>query len=187
MTSSGASSRAAGSSYPAVYLAGLHLEGRSVVLVGGGRVVARRLETLLAAGALVRVIAPWVDPRVGVAAQAGRITWEARRYAPGDLAACWYAMACTDDPLVNAQVVAEAESRRLFCVRADAGGLGQAVTPASGRCDHVQFALTTGGDYRLSRRLRDELAARLRQVLDATGSGAGARGDRSVDRGRAAD
>lgn len=187
MTSSGASHRAAGSAYPAVYLAGLHLAGRPVVLIGGGRVVARRIETLLGAGAHVRVVAPWVDPRVSGAARAGRLTWEARPYAAGDLADCWYAMACTDDPLVNAAVVAEAESRRLFCVRADAGELGQAVTPATGRYDHVQLALTTGGDFRLSRRLRDELLAHLRRQLDPGTTGADAPGDRPVDRARGAE
>src|SRR5262249_28178133 len=40
----------------------LDLTGRPVVIVGGGRVALRRAQGLLAAGALVHVIAPQVDP-----------------------------------------------------------------------------------------------------------------------------
>lgn len=144
-----------------VYLAGLHLHGRRVVLVGAGRVVARRLSTLRAAGAVLDIVAPQAHPHVAAAAAAQQVRWQRRDYAPGDLDGAWYAMAATDDPAVNAAVVAEAESRRVFCVRADAGPLGQAVTPASGRRGRVQVAVTTGGDYRLARRLRDELLSRL--------------------------
>ena len=40
----------------------LDLTGRRAVVVGGGRVALRRAQALLAAGALVHVIAPRVDP-----------------------------------------------------------------------------------------------------------------------------
>lgn len=144
-----------------VYLVGLRLTGRAVVVVGGGRVLARRLETLLRSGADVVVVAPALHPVVARAAQEGRIRWEPRPYAPGDLAEAWYAMASTDSPEVNAAVVAEAETRRIFCVRADDGSAGQAVTPATGRRGEVQVGVLTGGDYRASRRLRDEFVKQL--------------------------
>ncbi len=140
---------------------GLHLIGRRVVVIGGGHVVARRLRTLLASGARVHVVSPRLEPAVEAAARAGEITWEPREYRGGDLADAWYAMAATDSPAVNAAVVAEAETHRTFCVRADDGDLGQAVTPATGRRGDVQIAVVTGGDFRLSRRLRDELVDRL--------------------------
>ena len=143
------------------YLVGLHLTGRRVVVVGGGHVVARRLRTLLASGARVHVVSPRLEPAVEAAAQAGELTWEPREYRHGDLADAWYAMAATDSPDVNAAVVAEAETHRVFCVRADDGDLGQAVTPATGRRGHVQVAVVTGGDFRLSRRLRDDIIDRL--------------------------
>ena len=88
------------------YLAGLRLAGRRVVVVGGGVVAQRRLPALLAAGADVVLVSPEVTPAVEGMAGAGELAWERRRYAAGDLAGAWYAMALTDDPEVNAAVVA---------------------------------------------------------------------------------
>lgn len=146
---------------PPAYLVGLHLAGRRVVIVGGGRVTARRLPILLAAGADVHVICPAAHGHVEAAAAAGELTWHTREYRPGDLSGAWYAMAATDIPAVNERVVAEAEADRIFCVRADDGALGQAVTPATARRGAVQVGVLSGGDFRVSRRLRDELAAHL--------------------------
>src|SRR5690349_25177581 len=57
----------------------LDLTGRPVVIVGGGRVALRRAQALLAAGALVHVIAPRVDP-----ALAGlEVTVSRREYRDG--------------------------------------------------------------------------------------------------------
>jgi uroporphyrin-III C-methyltransferase/precorrin-2 dehydrogenase/sirohydrochlorin ferrochelatase len=119
------------------YLTGLDLRGRRVVLVGGGGVAARRLPRLLAAGAEVELISPEVTPAVQALAESGGITWTQRGYRDGDLAGAWYAISAateadTNEADTNEAVVAEATARRVFCVRADAGELGSAVTPATG-------------------------------------------------------
>ncbi|MCV7082611.1 NAD(P)-dependent oxidoreductase, partial [Mycolicibacterium insubricum] len=99
------------------YLVGLRLSGKKVVVVGGGSVAQRRLGLLVSAGADVHVVARTVTP--AVEATAG-VTVTLRDYRDGDLDGAWYALAATDDPDVNAAVVAEADRRRIFCVRADA-------------------------------------------------------------------
>jgi uroporphyrin-III C-methyltransferase/precorrin-2 dehydrogenase/sirohydrochlorin ferrochelatase len=111
----------------------LDLAGRPVVVVGGGRVALRRVRGLLEAGAAVHVVAPQVLPELAALG----VEVHRRRYAHSDLDGAWLAQACTDDPVVNAAVAAEAERRRVPCVRADAGGSGTAVpapagTPQSG-------------------------------------------------------
>lgn len=133
------------------YLAGLDLTDRKVVLVGGGSVAQRRLPNLLAAGAAVHVVA--IDPTPAVESTPG-ITVVRRAYVDGDLDGAWYVMACTDDPVVNAQVVADAQARHTFCVRADDARYGTAVTPASGRHRDLQFGVLAGGDHRQSAALR---------------------------------
>ncbi|MGC4932630.1 uroporphyrinogen-III C-methyltransferase [Gordonia sp. DT30] len=143
---------------PGHYLAGLDLRGRKVVVVGGGSVAQRRLPNLVAAGAEVHVIA--VDPTPAVESFAG-VTVHSRAYADGDLDGAWYAMACTDDPQVNAAVVEEAERRHTFCVRADDARFGTAVTPASGRHRDIQFGVLAGGDHKLSAALRAAISRAL--------------------------
>ena len=97
------------------YLVGLRLAGRKVVMIGGGTVAQRRVPVLISHGADVHVIARAATPAVeALAAQRPGITLTLRDYRDGDLDGAWYAIAATDDPEVNAAVVAEAESRRIF-------------------------------------------------------------------------
>ncbi|MBO8190744.1 uroporphyrinogen-III C-methyltransferase [Streptomyces oryzae] len=157
------------------YPVGLRLAGRRVVLVGGGTVAQRRLPALLAAGADVTVVAPEVTPSVEAMVTSGEITWERRAWRDGDLADAWYALAATDDPDVNAAIVAEAESRRVWCVRTDDADQGTAWTPATGRSDGITVAVLTSGaqgaagrDPRRSAAIRDAIVARLGDgTLDA--------------------
>ncbi|MGH3518879.1 MAG: uroporphyrinogen-III C-methyltransferase [Haloechinothrix sp.] len=147
------------------YLVGLDLTARRVVLVGGGTVAQRRLPRLLGAGAEVEVIAPHTTPAVSGMADEGSLVWHQRGYADGDLDGAWYALACTDDPEVNAAVCAEAERRTVFCVRADAGEQGSAVTPASGEHEGLLIGVLSGGEPLRSAAVRDGLLDALREGM----------------------
>ncbi|KAA0081298.1 uroporphyrinogen-III C-methyltransferase [Mycolicibacterium sp. P9-64] len=165
------------------YLVGLRLTGRKVVVVGGGTVAQRRLPLLLANGADVHVIARAAGP--AVEATAG-ITLELRDYRDGDLDGAWYAIAATNDPAVNAAVVAEAERCHVFCVRADAARDGTAVTPASFEYDGLSVGVLAGGEHRRSAAIRtairealqsgvitDEVPDGLRGAVALVGGGPG--------------
>ncbi|MEU0470213.1 uroporphyrinogen-III C-methyltransferase [Amycolatopsis sp. NPDC006131] len=143
------------------YLVGLDLAGRRVVLVGGGTVAQRRLPRLISAGAAVELISPSTTPAVGGMIDAGEVVWHQRRYADGDLDGAWYVLACTDDPEVNAAVCAEAERRRIFCVRADAGIEGTAVTAAVGRHEGLVVGVLSGGQPLRSAAVRDNIVEAL--------------------------
>ncbi|UVS81070.1 Siroheme synthase [Actinokineospora sp. UTMC 2448] len=144
------------------YLVGLDLAGKRVVVVGGGTVAQRRLPKLIAAGARVEVISPSVTPSVQAMADAGEITWVPRRYADGDLDAAWYVLTCTSDSAVNAEVAAAADRARVFCVRADAGSEGSAVTPATGSYEGLLVGVLAGGEHSRSAAVRDGLLTALR-------------------------
>ncbi|MBL1078995.1 uroporphyrinogen-III C-methyltransferase [Nocardia sp. 2] len=136
------------------YLVGLDLNGRRVVVVGGGTVAQRRLGLLIASGADVHVISREATPAVEGMATSEQITLELREYRDGDLDGAWYAMACTDEPETNEAVVAEATRRRVFCVRADIARLGTAVTPATARYDGMTLGVLAGGQHRRSAAVR---------------------------------
>ncbi|MBP2190238.1 uroporphyrinogen-III C-methyltransferase [Nocardia goodfellowii] len=139
------------------YLVGLDLNGRRVVVVGGGSVAQRRLGLLIASGADVHVISRTVTPAVEGMVTSGQITVTLRAYEDGDLDGAWYAIACTDEPDTNAAIVAEATSRRVFCVRADTARLGTAVTPATARYDGLSLGVLAGGQHRRSAAIRNAL------------------------------
>jgi uroporphyrin-III C-methyltransferase / precorrin-2 dehydrogenase / sirohydrochlorin ferrochelatase len=144
------------------YLVGLRLAGKKVVVVGGGTVAQRRLPLLVANGADVHVITRTATP--AVESTAG-ITLVLREFRDGDLDGAWYAIAATDDPDVNAAVVAEAESRQVFCVRADIAREGTAVTPASFEYEGLSVGVLAGGEHRRSAAIRSAIREALQQGL----------------------
>jgi uroporphyrin-III C-methyltransferase / precorrin-2 dehydrogenase / sirohydrochlorin ferrochelatase len=136
------------------YLVGLRLAGKKVVVVGGGTVAQRRLPLLIASGADVHVISR--SATRAVEAMDG-INLLVREYRDGDLDGAWYAIAATDEPEVNAAVVAEADRRRIFCVRADIALEGTAVTPASFSYAGLSVGVLAGGEHRRSAAIRSAI------------------------------
>jgi uroporphyrin-III C-methyltransferase/precorrin-2 dehydrogenase/sirohydrochlorin ferrochelatase len=146
------------------YLVGLRLTGKKVVVVGGGTVAQRRLPLLIANGADVHVITRSATP--AVEGMTG-ITLTLREFRAGDLEDAWYAIAATDDPDVNAAVVAEAERLHIFCVRADVAREGTAVTPASFEYEGLSVGVLAGGEHRRSAAIRSAIHEALQQGVIA--------------------
>jgi len=88
----------------------LRLSDRPVLVVGGGTVAARKVESLVAAGARVTVVAPSVNDEVA----AMPVTVERRAFVEGDVDGAWLVIAATNDSTVNAAVAAACEVRRVF-------------------------------------------------------------------------
>lgn len=140
------------------YLLGLRLRGRRVAVIGGGAVAARRVPRLLAAGADVLLVSPRVTPSLEDLGAAGRLTWLAREYRPGDCAGAWLVCACAGPPEVNTAVAADAERERIWCVRADDAARSSAWTPAAGTVGEVTVGVLSG-DPRHSAAIRDAVSA----------------------------
>ena len=139
-----------------VYLAGLDLAGRRVLVAGAGRVASRRLPVLLGVGAEVHVVAPEASDLVKELAGQGRIVWSRRRVTAEDAADAWYVLAVTDDPDANALLVEVATQRHTFCVRADDAASGTARTPASASVGDLTVAVIGDRTPRRSAKARDD-------------------------------
>ena len=144
------------------YLVGLRLAERKVVVVGGGTVAQRRLPLLDATSADVHVISRSATP--AVEAMSG-ITLTLRAFREGDLDGAWFGIAATVYPDVNAAVVEEAARRRIFCVRADAGREGTAVTPATFDYEGLSVGVLAGGEHRRSAAIRSAIHEAFQQGL----------------------
>ena len=101
------------------YPVNLLVAGRRCVVVGAGRVAARKVAGLLDAGAVVHIVAPVVGPEVAAWRDTGRVTVDERPFRPGDLDGAWLATTATPDPAVNAAVYEAGEARRVFVNAAD--------------------------------------------------------------------
>jgi len=150
---------------------GLRLRGRRAVVVGGGPVALRRVGALMAAQALVTVVSPAVVTALQDLAERGQIEWVERPYETGDLRLCWLAVACTADAVVNAQVLAEADEARTFCLRADDASGASAWMPATGRSGRATVSVHGDRDPQTAAVLRDAALAAVEAALRGDPSG----------------
>ncbi|MBI5508049.1 MAG: uroporphyrinogen-III C-methyltransferase [Deltaproteobacteria bacterium] len=139
----------------------LDLSGVACLVVGGGSVALRKLEALLAAGAVVTVVAE--DPLAEVVrlAAAGRITLEIRPYQDQEARDYRLVFATTDDRPVNAAVFADAAAAGAWVNVADDPQRCTMELPARVERGSLQLAISTQGRAPF-------VARRLRQLWDNT-------------------
>lgn len=101
------------------YPVNLIVAGRRCVVVGAGRIAARKIDALLTAGADVHVVAPRLGDHVRACLDEQRVTVSEREFEPSDLDDAWLATAATDDPAVNRAVFEAGDERRVWVNSAD--------------------------------------------------------------------
>ena len=119
----------------------LKLGGRRVLVVGGGPVAAGKLRGLLDAGALVRVVAPSIEPAIAALG----VAVARREFEPSDLDGVAFVVAAAP-PDVNRRVAAEAHGRGLFVNAVDDVESASAYAGAVVRRAGVTLAISTDGD-----------------------------------------
>ena len=149
----------------------LLVRGRKVVVVGAGRIAARKIEPLLDLGAVVVVIAPAIGEGVRAWAEAGRCTVAEREFAPGDLDGAWLALTATDVPEVNAAVFEAGEAARVWVNSADDPANCAFTMMSVVRRSDLVVAVSTGGRSPalaayLRRHLNEELGPEYEVLLD---------------------
>ncbi len=143
----------------------LNLEGRNVLVVGGGRIALRKVKTLLPTGAHITVVAPQIDPEFTTIPS---IVLKNRPYEPLDLRGIFMVFICTDKPAVNAQVSNDARARRILVNNACDYLDGDFIVPA--RMDFGEnIAVTVSTQGRapsLAKKLKQHIQETWRDALE---------------------
>jgi precorrin-2 dehydrogenase/sirohydrochlorin ferrochelatase len=165
----------------------LNLNGKRVVVIGGGEVAERKIDSLLDAGANVLVISPEVTARIAALARGNRIELNKRTYVRGDCTGAALVFAATGDPDVSRAVHEEATTLGIFINTADEPAYCTFIMPAVVRRGDIGIAISTNGKSpalaaRLRRKISDivgpeyarmaELLSRVRPEIHARVSGA---------------
>ncbi len=137
----------------------LDLTDRTVLVVGGGVVAARKVTSLLERELPVTVIAPEISPELEKHTGNSPLVIHRRPYRSADLADHWLVIAATDDPELNREIFADAGKARIFCNVVDQPQLCTFHVPAVVRQGLLQIAISTGG-------ASPALAARIRRELE---------------------
>jgi precorrin-2 dehydrogenase len=142
------------------YLAlNIDMRKRTALIVGGGKVAARKLQALREAGAGVRIVAPAVLPEIREQEASGAVTVRIGCYETADLDGVALVVAATDDSAANRRVAAEAGQKGILVAVADQPEAGDCHFPAILRRGGLEIAVSTGGRCpALAAEVRDAIA-----------------------------
>jgi precorrin-2 dehydrogenase/sirohydrochlorin ferrochelatase len=153
----------------------LDLEGRAVVIVGGGNVSARKVEAMLSHGARVIVVAPECNDDIAQWADDGTLTLKRKTYDASDLDDAMLVIASTNAPAVNAQIADDCRARRILVNVVDDISLCDFIVPAVVDVGSVRIAISTGGKSPafariVKRDLQNTIGPEYAEVNDLLGS-----------------
>ena len=127
------------------YPVNLDIKGRQCLVVGGGRVGSRKVDTLVQCGAVVTVVSAEVSPTVKQLADEKAILLKQRAYRASDVEGMFLVIGATDNETLNRQINADAERLSLLCNIADRPEICNFILPAIVRRGSFVMAISTAG------------------------------------------
>jgi len=122
----------------------IDLQGRDCVVIGGGTVARRKIDSLIRAGARLKVIAPEIDEAIKHRASIDNITCLERKYQSGDLKGAVLAFVAAN-PEVGKEVAIEASSLNIPVNVADIPEQCSFTLPSVSERGDLMITVSTGG------------------------------------------
>jgi len=145
----------------------LDVQRAPALVVGAGRVAARKAALLRSAGADVTVVAPSAGPAIAQGAERGELAWLRRDFAPGDVAGMRVVFAATGDAGINDAVAIAARAAGIPVNVADDGARSSFILPAIVDRSPLLVAVSSGGAAPM---LATAVRGRIEALLDASWS-----------------
>lgn len=141
------------------YPLSLDLEGRKVLVVGGGRVALRKVNTLLSFKARVHLVSPEALPQLEELAREGKITCHQEKYRREFLQGCLLVIGATNDQDINREIARDARRENIPVNVADNPEHCTFMVPALVKRGPLTISISTEGKS-------PALAARIRRDLE---------------------
>ena len=139
----------------------LKVENQPCLVVGGGEVGARKVETLLRCRASVGVVSPEVVPWLEEKIQEELVQMVGTHYEEHQLQGRFLVIAATDDVELNCRIARDAEKRGILCNVVDYPREGNFILPALVERGALTLAISTSGQSpAMARQLRQDLEKR---------------------------
>lgn len=133
------------------------LQGRLIVIVGGGTIAETKIPSVLSADARIRLIASSITPQIAEWVRFGKIDWLPKLFESADLDGAFLVIAATSAPGVNEAAFREAEARGILCNAVDDIEHCHFYHGAVVQRGDLQIAISTNGKSpALAQRLRRE-------------------------------
>ncbi|MEH7373759.1 NAD(P)-binding protein [Neobacillus drentensis] len=139
--------------YPVI----LRLEGKTVVIVGGGKVAERKVTGLLGTGAEIVIVSPEVTDEIQKLHREGKIVWKQKSFFSSDLKDAFMIFAATNIREIN-QLIRNSTAPHQLVTIADDPGESNFHVPAHFQRGLLSIAVSTGGaSPSLARKIREQL------------------------------
>lgn len=142
-----------------LYPINLKIENQLCLVVGGGPVAERKVGSLLACGARIRLVSPEITPQLEAWAEQGQLDLSRRPYEPADLSEVQLVFVATNHESLNRDIAEACGTRGLWVNVADAPEQSNFFVPSVIRRGKLNIAVSTSGASPL-------LAARIRRQLE---------------------
>ncbi|ASK62179.1 potassium transporter Trk [Virgibacillus phasianinus] len=120
------------------------LAEKSVVIIGGGHVAERRVNTLLESGASITIISPEISEKIRSLWETGLLNWQQKDFETEDLAEAFLVIAATDNPDVNQAAAKATPPNSLLNAAADADQ-GDVHFPSYFKQGKLSIGISTNG------------------------------------------
>lgn len=140
----------------------LQLEGKKVVVIGGGKVAERKVNGLLSTGASISVVSPEATAALQRLSQDGEIQWLQKPFSEGDIQEAFMVFAATNDTEINHAVKSSAAPHQLVSIADDPVGSNFHL-PAHFKRGRLSITISTGG---ASPKLAQTICKQLEQQFD---------------------
>lgn len=137
----------------------ISIKKRKILVVGGGNVALRKVETLLGYGVDITVIAPEPNEKIDYFGSKGKIILHKRRYESPEASEYGLVISASDDEAVNREVYDDCNKANILVNVVDNPPLCTFTFPATIRRDCLSLAISTDGKAPF-------LSSHLRLILD---------------------
>lgn len=121
------------------------INGKKILIVGGGKVAERKVKQLLEYGAEITLVSPEVSEYIANLADDKIIKWNQRKYLKGEAGDYALVIATTDNPDVNLEIYNDAKGKNIPLNVVDKPDLCTIIFPATVKRGDMTIAVSSDG------------------------------------------
>jgi precorrin-2 dehydrogenase/sirohydrochlorin ferrochelatase len=136
----------------------IDIENAPCLVVGGGLVAERKIETIIDYCPNIEVVSPKVTDYIKKLAEDNKIIWHKRHFEKNDINGKFIVFVATDDITLNKEISKLCKENRILVNCVKPGLSGNCIMPSFSNCDGMIVSVSTLGQFPLiAKKFREEM------------------------------
>jgi siroheme synthase-like protein len=148
------------------YTIAINMDGRKALVVGAGAIGSRKVKSLLASGARVKLVSAKISAAMAATVRKNGGTVRRGKYRASDLGRPSLVFAATDDTALNVRICAAADKKGILASSASRAADGAFSVPGVAKSGPIHITVSTGG---ASPAMAKAIRIHLKQALNKSG------------------